>query len=112
MRPIPTQHKKIIATDPYFRVSCLSGEFGKRNDRIVIHHPWIYAGKQINEVWAYMPLLNSEHENLNLELRNKIKYLSLLRVDINEVKSKYPRHNWDQEFKYLKKMYGGNTNCK
>jgi len=105
MRPIPLNHRQIIGSDPYFQRSCLSGLKGRFINKIVIHHSFIYAGKQINELWAYMPLLNSEHEEVhrNLALRNRVKFLSLQRADMEEVKKKYPKRNWRQEYKYLQK---------
>lgn len=106
MRPIPLEHRKIIDSDPYYKKSCLSGLKG----HIEIHHAWIYAGKQISELWNYMPLLKDEHEEVhkNLELRNKVKFLSLLRVSMEEIKKKYPRRNWEQEYKYLQKYESSN----
>lgn len=108
MRPIPLEHIKIINSEPYYKKSCLSGLNGTWNDRIVIHHPWLYAGKQINEIWAYMPLLDSEHEELskNLVMRNKVKLLSLQRADLKEIQKKYPRHDWKTVYNYLNKLYG------
>lgn len=105
MRPIPIKHRKIINSDPYFKKSCLSQEYGTYENRIVIHHTWIYGGKQINELWAYMPLTNDEHENLDLETREKIKWLSLQRVDIKDLLGKYPKYPWEREYNYLSKKF-------
>lgn len=108
MRPIPLEHRKIIDSDPYYKKSCLSGLKG----HIEIHHAWIYAGKQISELWNYMPLLKDEHEEVhkNLALRNKVKFLSLQRVSMEELYKKYQKRNWEQEYEYLQKQNKRNTN--
>lgn len=105
MRAIPQAHKKIINTDPYYKKSCLSGKLGTYENRIVIHHPWLYGGKQINELWAYMPLTNDEHENLDRETKDKIEWLSLQRADIKELFTKYSKYPWEQRYNYLSKKF-------
>jgi len=106
MKAIPIAHRKIINSNPYYKRSCLSGKPGTYNDKIVIHHSWIYK-EQISELWNYMPLLESEHEEVhrNLELRERVKLLSLERADIKELLIKYPKKNWEQEYNYLSKKF-------
>lgn len=101
MRPIPKKHREIISSDPYFRVCA------RRNHdcdgRITIEHAWIYGGKQINELWAYVPLCEFHHlrKGLNKEINH---YLSIKRASDDDLK-KYPRKNWNQEKAYLYNKY-------
>ncbi len=104
MNPIPQKHRKIINSDPYYKVSCISGKRGDFYDPIEIHHAWIYGGKQISELWNYMPLKQSEHEEINggnQEIKNKVKLLSIQRAGLKELKEKYPKRNWIQEYNFL-----------
>lgn len=109
MQPIPMKHRKQIAIDSYFNRSCLSGQRATWKDKIVIHHPWTYAGKQISEMWNYLPLLASEHDynspypsahNSKL-ISEKLKLIAISRGDLQEIKKLYPKKDWDQEIKAI-----------
>lgn len=109
MRPIPLSHRKIIDSDPYYKKSCLSGKKKDFANKIVIHHAWEYAGKQISELWNYCPLLESEHSpysgtesvHNSKRLNDKVKLIALARVPLQELKMKYPKKNWEQEIKKI-----------
>lgn len=99
MRPIPkTMRDKID-----FKESILGGKFEE------LHHAFIYAGKQINELWAFAPLSKEQHKAVDndLDVKNKVKFLLLDKAKKNglfpEIKIKYPRNDWEQEYLYLKK---------
>lgn len=102
MRPIPLAHRKLIDTDPYFRVCARRN--GQCSGRITIEHAWEYGGRQINEMWAYLPLCEYHHlgAGLNKEINH---FLSIQRATAEELR-KYPRKNWDQERRYLLRKYG------
>lgn len=109
MRPIPLKHRKIIDSDPYFKISCLSSKRPFFGDRIVIHHAWAYAGKQINEMWNYCPLLESEHSPYSTrpsahnskEINDKVKLISLSRTNLSYLKQAFPKKDWDSEIKKI-----------
>lgn len=99
MSKIPERLKENMANDPYYK-KC--ARFGLScAGRITWEHAWIYAGKQIQEKWAIIPLCEYHHDvgsyqdkgNLNKKENQRI---SLLRAT-NDDLMKYPKKNWDQE---------------
>jgi len=101
--------RELVNTDPFFERSCLSGKTGN----IVIHHAIIYAGKQINEKWAIVPLLWSEHDAQSnnpkaahrcQETRDRIELICLDRATDEEL-AKYPNRDWKKRKKLLAKRF-------
>lgn len=109
MRPIPQSHRKIINTDPYFKKSCLSGKRADFANRIVIHHAWEYAGRQINELWNYCPLLESEHAynsgspsvHNSKEMDDIVKLIAIRRAGLDYLKTNFPKKDWEGEIKKI-----------
>jgi len=106
MRPIPEKIKKQINKDPFYNVCCITGSTG-----VSIEHAQIYAGKQISDLWALVPLrrdLNTSHPPK--EVKDKCKLISLERAkamgEWDNIKKKYPKKDWDQEYNFLIKTYG------
>jgi hypothetical protein len=100
MRAIPEKLKKEIEEDPFYEQCCITGSYG-----VSLEHCWIYAGKQINEKWAIVPLrrdLNTSHPPK--EVKEKCRLVSLERATKNDL-AKYPKKDWEQEYKYLIKRY-------
>jgi hypothetical protein len=105
--------KERVEIDPFFERSCLSGKRGSWKmssmdfERIVIHHVFKWAGKQIQEPFNIVPLLDSEHDNQPdsvhrcLETREKVELICLMRASEEEIK----RFNLGQRLKYLKNKY-------
>jgi len=97
MRPISTKHKEIINSDPYYKVCA------RKNDdcggRRTIEHSLIYAGKQIAELWNYIPLCERHHglgqfsdcKFLRKDINEK---LALQRATREEIAENYPRLLW------------------
>lgn len=104
MRPIPKKLKDEMDSDPYYHQCSRSSE-GACGGRITWEHAFVYAGKQINERWAIIPLCVFHHlgEGLNKELN---QYLALCRATISEL-AKYSRTNWWQQFMYLHGKFSG-----
>lgn len=59
MQKIPNKLKQEILTDTFYKKCCLENE--KCDGRITWEHTLIYAGKQINEKWAIIPLCEYHH---------------------------------------------------
>ena len=59
MRPISSKFRKIIDEDPFYRRCALADE--KCDGRITIEHAFIYAGRQIDEMWNFVPLCEWHH---------------------------------------------------
>jgi hypothetical protein len=106
--------REAVESDPFFETSCLSGKRGgwnnelKKYDPIVINHTFLFAGKQIQEVFNMTPLLDSEHDNEKdsfhrcQETREKVELICLMRASEEEIK----KFNLGQKKKYLEKKYG------
>lgn len=103
MRTISPKNRKAIDADPYFKVCARSGP--NCSKRITIEHVFIHAGRQIDELFNFLPLCTfhhavNEHQDggdLNKELN---EYLALCRATMPDL-IKYPRVSWWLRFTYL-----------
>lgn len=61
------------------------------------HHVWIYAGRQIDEVWAILGICEGHHDmvNGNEYIRHALQRESLLLASQEDL-DKYPRKDWKQ----------------
>lgn len=100
MNPIPQKIRKIIAIDRYYRTCARKGP--DCNGRITIEHALIYSGRQINELWALLPLCWHHHLGSGLNKRLN-EYLAIMRATPEDL-AKYPRVDWQQKLSYLKKI--------
>lgn len=101
MRPIPLKLRKQIANNPFYKKCCIT-----RSLNVSLEHCWIYNGKQINELWAIVPLdreLNTSHPPK--DIKDKCRLISLRRATKEDL-AKYPKFNWEQELNYLEQKYG------
>lgn len=68
----------------------------------------MYSGRQINELYAIVPLCTKCHrgENgtINADIRGRTK-LHAISEGLEHLEANYPKHNWRQELSYLKKKY-------
>ena len=92
MRPIPAKIRKILTNDPEMQRCIISG-----NPNPEWHHPFIYARKQINEVWSICPLGGYYHrgDGWNEEVRRKCEKWCLDRATDQDL-AKYPKKDWVQ----------------
>jgi len=98
MKPIPPKIRKALANDEFMERCCVTN-----STEVTFEHCWTYSGRQINEIWAIVPLdakLNTSHPPR--EVKDKCKLISLQRAkDLGmwkELKEKYPKKDWEQEF--------------
>lgn len=106
MRPISQKIRKIISTEPYYKF-CARTNWGDCDGRITMEHAFIYSGRQINEIWAIIPLCEFHHSlgkyldggALDKKLN---QYLALIRASQADL-AKYPRVNWSLIFNNLQK---------
>ena len=94
MRPIPQKLRNQIAADPYMKVCARSG--WDCQGRITWEHAFIYAGKQINEAWAIIPLCWFHHLGPGVDKRIN-EAIALNRATEEDLK-KYPKKNWQIYF--------------
>ncbi len=98
MTPIPAKLRKEIAADPFYE-HCIRLHEGECSGHITWEHAWIYAGKQIQEKWAIVPLCYFHHLGGGLE-KEKGQAVALLRATTDDL-AKYPKTPWYQHKRYL-----------
>lgn len=98
MRPISKKLKFEIQGDPYYD-KCARAKEGGCDGRITWEHAFIYAGKQINEKWAIIPLCRYHHLGDGLDKR-KNQLIALQRATPEDL-AKYPKTDWEQLKKSL-----------
>lgn len=91
MRPIPPKLRKQLAEDPKMKVCARNG--WDCAGRITWEHAFIYAGRQINEAWAIVPLCEYHHlgKGLNKKLNRQIAISQATPEDLQ----KYPKKDWN-----------------
>jgi hypothetical protein len=97
-----------MLSDPYYQVCARRNQYC--DGRITLEHAIIYAGRQVNEKWAIIPLceyhhsVNKHQDGGGLDKRWN-EWLAIGRMT-EEDKKKYPREKWDQKYQFLNKKYG------
>ena len=110
MRPIPPKIREQISLDPFYRF-CIHERYRgiPAKGRITIEHAWIYAGRQINDLWALVPCSEEKNVGVSGDDKKFNQYVALLRAKElgvwDELKNNYPRRDWDQEFERLKSIF-------
>ena len=102
MSPIPIKLKNEILADPYYQ-KCVRCKEGTCSGRITWEHCWIYAGKQIQEKWAIIPLCWFHHLGDGLD-KEYNQWVSINRMTFID-REKYNRKNWKQLTHYLNNKY-------
>lgn len=105
MRPISSKNKQEININPYFK-KCHRHKEGTCQGRITIDHAWIYAGRQIDELWNFVPTCAFHHNvdqfqdcgDLN---KDKQQRTALLRATDEDLQ-KYYKKDWNYEKLKLK----------
>lgn len=108
MRPIPPKLREEIANDPFMR-KCIYSDIGKGHEcrgRVEWEHAWTYAGKQINEAWAIVPVCTYHHRGDGLD-KDYNRFRAITRADIDDLEKRMPKTNWRQMRKYLCGKYKG-----
>lgn len=99
MNNIPKKLREKLTHDKFMRRCILAESRDPCRGKVEWHHVWTYAGKQIQEVFAIMPLCAEHHKHEYL-FRDYIRAVSLSRVTKGELE-KYPKINWRLEKKRL-----------
>lgn len=98
MPHIPLSHRQQINSDPRFK-KCARLDEGDCKGRITIEEVFLYAGKQIKEMWNYIPLCSYHHgvENYaNCAGQNKKRHQEIAMAQATpEDRKKYPRIKWN-----------------
>ena len=80
MRPIPKKLRDILASDPFMK-RCLYDN-KNCNGSVQWHHNFIHAGRQVNEVWAIVPLCAHHHDRIKTD-KSVVNTVCMLRSDGN-----------------------------
>lgn len=84
-----------LANDKFMRRCILAESRDQCRGKVEWHHVWKYAGKQIQEVFAIIPLCTRHHE-YEYRFRDLIKGVSLSRATPQEL-LRYPKIDWEAE---------------
>lgn len=108
MRRIPDKLKRELKDDPYYK-TCARFKEKTCKGRITFEHAFIYAGRQINEKWAIIPLCEYHHAvglyQDNGDLNKELNQMLALRRATDEDLLKYPKKDWAQVLKYLTNLH-------
>lgn len=79
--------------------------------RITLEHALKYSGRQINEIWAIVPVCAYHHcvdqyQDCGDMDKRFHEYVAISRMTAEDRK-KYPRRDWLQDLKFLKTRYEG-----
>lgn len=107
--PIPKNILTEILVDDYYK-KCARHTEKTCKGRVTFEHVFIYAGKQIQEVWSIIPLCEYHHDVLSYQDKGDLQkelnqHIALQRATDADLE-KYPRRNWKQLKEYLSKKYG------
>lgn len=91
MRPISQKNKQVIDTDPYYK-KCVRRNEGNCQGRITIDHTIIFQGRQLDELWALVPVCAYHHsvdsfqDGGDLD-REKHTYYALLKATEDDLRA-------------------------
>jgi len=103
MRPIPKKLRDEMADDPYYSM-CAREVDGGCSGRITWEHAIIYAGKQLNEKFAIIPLC--EYHHLGEGLVKEINVcIALNRATEQELQAISKAINYQRERDRLNNLY-------
>jgi hypothetical protein len=107
LTPIPPRIRKEIAADPFMVICIYESENAPNHDcggRVQWEHAYLYGGKRINEAWSIVPCC-ANHNSGRAMVKGYNRYRAIIRADIKDLMTRYPKNNWQQELKYLKGKY-------
>ncbi|MGH7782249.1 MAG: hypothetical protein ACREO5_00165 [Candidatus Binatia bacterium] len=98
MHPIPPKLRKQLSEDPYYKACARAGT--DCDGRITCEHSILYAGKQVQERWAIIPLCAFHHSVDEFQdgpgLNKRINRQIAMSRATEEDKKKYSRLRWRQ----------------
>jgi len=112
MRPIPKKLKEKMLQDKFYK-TCIHAERERSSPckgRITFEHAWIYAGKQINEIWAIVPCCEPHNVGVSGEEKDWNRHIALLRASKEDL-AKYPKKDWIQERNRLIDIFDEIPHC-
>jgi len=108
MNNTPKKIRDYWEEDPAMR--CDRHDEGNCAGRLTKEHALIYAGKQIQEIWAILDICAFHHEvdqyagSGGMD-KKKHEWIAISRMATSDF-IKYPRRNWRQDLVLLESIYG------
>ena len=88
---IPKHVLNELLSNPWYK-RCAASIMGNCSGRITFEHAFVYAGKQINEPWAIIPLCWQHHLGNGLN-KNFNRYVAIMRAKPEDF-AMYPKFAW------------------
>lgn len=109
MRPISKKVKDQILSDEFYDTCCRADE-GDCQGGITWEHALIYASRQMDEVFAILPVCEYHHavgiyQDTGKLDKKKHEWIAISRMT-DEDMLKYYKRNWKQELSALNAIYG------
>jgi len=105
MRPINQKIKDKMSNDPFYK-ECLIINDGCCEGRIEWHHNLIFAGQQLDEKWAILPLCEFHHRNINTKMiKEQCDHVMLNRATDQELEAVSKAVDYKRERDRLNKIY-------
>lgn len=93
-----------LSKDPYYSRCALTGKTNKQT-KIDWHHNLIYAGKQVQEKFAIVPLSRDIHNNI-VKHKEKVDWIMLNRATDEELERYSKAIDYKRERDRLNEIYG------
>ena len=102
---IPIKLREELADDPFYKKCCLTG---RTSEKIEFHHNLIFAGRQVQEKFAILPICKSIHQyhnGLTSEVKEKLNWIMLNRATDKELEKYSKAIDYKKYKKLLDKKY-------
>lgn len=113
MNNTPKKLNDEMSSDKFYKV-CAREHHGGCGGRITREHALTYAGRQIQEKFAIIPLCERHHgvcqymDNGDLDKRFN-EWVAISRMSLSDM-AKYPNVNWTQKLRLLDSVYRNDKN--
>lgn len=105
MHPIPPKLRAQMSESNFYSVCALRGHTHKVcAGRITWEHALTYAGRQVQEAFAIVPICAEYHLGKGLDKRRNI-WVALNRASLQDFK-KYEKADWKRQLLFLNRKYG------
>lgn len=107
MTRIPKKLREQLAVDMFYSRCCITGLPSQPGDRIEWHHNMIFAGKQVQERFAILPVLSSIHRRANEpDIKDKLDWIMLSRMTTTDLYMYGKGINWFNRLERLEDKFG------
>lgn len=104
MNNIPPKLKKEMLNDPFYDRCCITGTL-KTQQKVEWHHNLIFAGKQVQEKFAILPLRKDIHDNI-VKYKEKCDWIMLNRATDEHLLKYSKAVDYAREKHRLNEIYG------